>query len=160
PFRRVAELSHTMERFSAGDLDARAPEVGPSEIMAMARTFNSTAESLVRARQRQSEYVTNVLHDLRTPLTAIKLALGYIEPGRPLPPEPCIRELVALIERQLVRINGVVGDVLGATWIEAGELPLLRESVDLRAIASVCVQRFRELAPEHVIDLDMPSSPM
>src|SRR5262245_8122058 len=68
PFRHVADLSSAMEKFSAGDLDARAPEVGPQELVIMARSFNGAAGALVRARQQQAEYVTTVVHDLRIPL--------------------------------------------------------------------------------------------
>lgn len=160
PFRQIAELSQAMERFSSGDLDSRASEDGPRELAVMARTFNASADALVRSRQRQAEYVATAIHDLRTPLTAIQLAVGYIAPERPLPPEPRLRQLVDLICRQLTRINGLIGDVLNATRIEAGELSLLRNPLDLRAIALKSVRLFRALAPEHVIELKMPPQPL
>lgn len=160
PFRRVAAVSRAMERFSAGDLDARAPEEGAREVVVMSRSFNAAAGALVRARQRQTEYVATAIHDLRVPLSAIQLAVGYISPTRPLPPEPRIRQLMELINRQLKRLHGLVGDVLNATWIEAGVLELHRESFDLRTIAATSVQTFRELAPEHVIELDIPEEPV
>jgi signal transduction histidine kinase len=156
PLRQVRALSGAMERFSAGDLDSRAPEAGPRELMVMARTFNAVAGALVRARQRQAEYVATAIHDLRTPLTAIQLAVGYLGPERALPAESRIREVVSLIKRQLTRMNGLVGDVLNATWIEAGEMPLLSERVDLFQVASSSVELFRALAPEHLIDLQGP----
>jgi signal transduction histidine kinase len=160
PFRQISELSRAMEGFSAGDLDSRASEDGPRELAVMARTFNGSADALVRTRQRQTEYVATAIHDLRTPLTAIQLAVGYIAPGRPLPPEPRLRQLVELIGRQLTRINGLIGDILNATRIEAGDLSLLRTPLDLRAIALKAVRLFRSLAPEHVIDLTMPPQPL
>jgi signal transduction histidine kinase len=160
PFRAIAGLSQAMGRFSDGDLDSRAPEVGPRELAIMARSFNATAEALMRARARQTEYLATAIHDLRTPLTAIQLAVGYIAPDRPLPPESRIRGLIELIGRQLTRLNGLVGDVLNASWIESGKLPLLRERFDARPIVAESVQLFRTLAPEHLIDLTMPSEPI
>lgn len=161
PSRQIARLSDAMDRFGSGDLDARAPdEAGPQELVKIARAFNATASALIRARQRQIRYVSTAMHDLRTPLTAIQLAVGYVSPGRPLPPESRIRELVELIGKQLTRLNGAIGDILNATWIEAGEMPLLRSQFDLRSVASESVKFFRELAPDHVIDLKMPAEPL
>jgi signal transduction histidine kinase len=157
----VAELSHAMDSFSSGNLDARATAAGSPELVRMARTFNATAGALVRARQRQAEYISTVIHDVRTPLTAIHLAVSYFDPHRPLPSESRIRDLVQIIERQLTRLNGLVGDTLNATWMEAGgELTLLRSELDLRAVASESVELFRGLAPQHVIALTVPEAPI
>jgi two-component system sensor histidine kinase MtrB len=160
PLRRVAALSDAMTRFRDGDLDSRAPEQGSRELVAMARSFNATAGALLRARQRQSGYVATAIHDLRTPLTAIQLAVGYLTPSRPLPPEARIRDLLRMIGRQLTRLNALTGDVLNSLQIEEGGLTLLREQFDLQAVASESVQMFRELAPEHVIDLEAPPEPL
>jgi signal transduction histidine kinase len=126
----------------------------------MARSFNTTAGALMRGRQRQREYVATAMHALRTPLTTIQLAVGYISPDRPLPPEPRMRGLLDLIGRQLVRLNGLVGDILNATWIDAGELPLLMKRFDLRSIAVGSVKLFQSLSPEHVFHLSMPDEPL
>jgi len=161
PFLHVADLSDAMDRFSSGDMDARANEAGSTELVGMARTFNATASALVRARQRQADYISTVIHDIRTPLTAIHLAVSYFDPKRPLPSEPRVRDLIQLIERQLTRLNGLVGDVLNATWMEAGgELTLLRSEFDLRTVASESVQVFRALAPQHVIEETTPPAPI
>ena len=63
----------------------------------MAHTFNATARNLVEARQRQSEYVATVIHDLRAPLAVVQLATGYVSPDRPMPSEARIRGLFELI---------------------------------------------------------------
>jgi two-component system, OmpR family, sensor histidine kinase MtrB len=160
PFRRIAALSDAMDRFSKGDLDARAPEMGTREVSAMAHTFNATARGLVQARQRQSQYVATVIHDLRAPLAVVQLATGYVSPDRPMPPEQRIRGLFELIGRQLTRLNGLIGDVLNATYIEQGEMTLLRSDFDLRPLVTASVHLFRELAPEHRFELTMPSQPL
>lgn len=160
PLQRIQALSSAMDRFHAGDLDARAPEQGPTELVTMARSFNTAASALVRARRRQSEYVATAINELRTPLTAIQLAVSYLTSGRSLPPERRIRDLVKLIARQLTRVNGLTGDILNATWLEEeGTLTLICKHFDLRDLVSEAANLFRGLAPQHLIEVELPPVP-
>ena len=63
----------------------------------MARIFNTTAAGLQRARHDWLSYAGAVLHDLRTPLSAIQLATQFVSDDKPLPPERRMRELFTLI---------------------------------------------------------------
>jgi signal transduction histidine kinase len=148
-------LERGMRRFAEGDYDARVVETGAPEARAMARTFNQMALALGRARQRQLQYVASVVHDLRNPLSVLQLAAGALGRSSAVL-DRRMQKTAALIRRQIVRMSSIVGDLLNAARIEAGELVLKTADVDLRSVAEEVVDLFQQLAPLHVITLDSP----
>ena len=94
-----------------------------------------------------------MVHDLRNPLAAVQLAVGYVTPKRALPSEGRIREIFAMIDRQLRRLNSLVGDVLNAVQIEAGEIVLRKTPCDLRQLAEESVSLFQSMSPYHQVEL-------
>ena len=73
PLRR---LEATTEALAAGDLSHRAdPDAGAPEIRALARSFNSMTEQLAELLERQRAFAGDASHQLRTPLTALRLQL-------------------------------------------------------------------------------------
>ena len=73
PLRRVRSAT---ERLAAGDLDARAPaDEGPPEIRSLAASFNTMSDRLTGLLQAQRAFAGDASHQLRTPLTALRLRL-------------------------------------------------------------------------------------
>jgi signal transduction histidine kinase len=152
-FAPVRRLARSVDRFAAGDATARAPVSGAEEIRRIAIAQNTMADALARTREDQLRYVATVVHDLRNPLAAVQLAVGYVTPKRPLPPEGRIREIFGMIGRQLRRLNSLVGDVLNAVQIEAGEIVLRKTTCDLGELAEASVSLFRSMSPYHRLEL-------
>ena len=148
-YRPVQAVVESVDRFAGGDLTARAPVGGADEIQRIATAQNTMADALARTRSDQLRYVATVVHDLRNPLAAVQLAAGYVTPERPLPPETRLREIFALIDRQLRRLNSLVGDVLNAVQVDAGELVLRKTVCDLGDLAEASVALFRSMSPYH-----------
>jgi signal transduction histidine kinase len=152
-FAPVRRLARSVDRFAAGDVTARAPVSGAEEIRRIAIAQNTMADALARTREDQLRYVATVVHDLRNPLAAVQLAVGYVTPKRPLPPEGRIREIFAMIGRQLRRLNSLVGDVLNAVQIETGAIVLRKTTCDLGELATASVSLFRSMSPYHQLEL-------
>ena len=76
--RQIRNLSEASTRLGRGELGARAPEEGPKELDALARSFNEMADSLEGSIEAQQEFVANASHQLRTPLTGLRLRLEAI----------------------------------------------------------------------------------
>lgn len=76
----VRDLQHATAVVASGDLATRAPvDAGPPEIRALARSFNAMAQRVEDLIRRQQQFVANASHQLRTPLTALRLRLENAE---------------------------------------------------------------------------------
>ena len=105
--RQIRKLSDASMRLGRGELSARAPEEGPEELEALARSFNRMADSLGGNLEAQREFVANASHQLRTPLTGLRLRLEAIrEEGG------FAAEQAAKAEADLDRLNALVDDLL------------------------------------------------
>jgi signal transduction histidine kinase len=74
--RPLQAVERAVASAGAGDLKSRAPEdAGPPEVRGLARAFNDMAERLEQLLQAQEAFVADASHQLRTPLTALRLRL-------------------------------------------------------------------------------------
>jgi signal transduction histidine kinase len=155
----VFELALTMERFTAGNRSIRARETGPRELREMAERFNQMAAELSRQRASQMAFLGGVAHDIRNPLSAVKMSITVL----------CDRGVERSVEdtallsrialRQIDRLDRMVGDLLEVTRIEAGQLELVLADVDVARLAADVVALLEPTAPAHVFHLAMPETP-
>jgi signal transduction histidine kinase len=126
--RPIRQVEGAARRLADGDLDARAGEVnGPPEVADLARQFDTTAERLAQLVESQRRFVSDASHQLRTPLTALRLRLETMQPSADDAP----RVEAALAETD--RLSRLVQSLLVIARSEAAE-PALAD-VDLAAIA-------------------------
>lgn len=156
-YRPLLGLQRALHSFAHGDRRSRASEVGPTELRDIARAFNGMADSLAEQHNRQLAFLSGVAHDLRNPLSALKISVGLLAPGRPLPKEQNLRQIATLLDKQIDRLNRMVGDLLDTTRIEAGQLDLRLEPCDLREIAQAVVALYQPMATEHQLCLSLPA---
>jgi signal transduction histidine kinase len=139
--RPLSRLRDTAGRLGGGELDARASTQGPAELAALGVSFNRMADALASNLRAQRDFVANASHQLRTPLTGIKLRLEAIraEGG-------AAGENAAKAEEELDRLEALVDDLLAlavaATAVPSGV------TVDLSAVVEDAVERWRGPASE------------
>ncbi|NUO51339.1 MAG: HAMP domain-containing histidine kinase [Polyangiaceae bacterium] len=159
-FAPVLAIEEQMGRFTQGDRSARAPEEGAAEMRSLARGFNEMAATIERQREQQLTFLAGVAHDLRNPLSALKLSNAVIAPDLPLPPEDRIRQTFTRVQRQVDRLERMVFDLLDAARVESGKLDLRFESADLRDVVHASVELFAPTTPNHQIVVDAPDEPL
>ncbi len=139
--RPVRRLVSAADRLGHGDLDARASEGGPRELDTLARAFNRMAETLAANVAAQRDFVANASHQLRTPLTGLKLRLEAIrsEGGE-------AAEQAAKADLEVDRLGALVDDLLELARASSSE-PTGR-SVDLGDQAARAVERWRTPAEQ------------
>lgn len=130
----ISSLTEVAERFSRGELDARAEPEGPLEFVRLAHAFNQMAERLQNNMDNLRGFVMNASHELRTPLTAIRLNLDALQQGALDEPEVATRFLMKTQE-EIDRLNRMVTDLLDLSRIEFNRDNILFVALDLNQIA-------------------------
>lgn len=129
--RPLKEMAETVREFGHGDFDKRMSptQTGrPDEMGELARAFNAMADSLAKAEAQRSEFIANVSHELKTPMTTISGFADGILDGT-VPPE---REAAALetISSETKRLARLVRRMLDLSRLQSGEGITAQEQFD------------------------------
>jgi two-component system, OmpR family, sensor histidine kinase MtrB len=159
-FQPVLNIRDAMTDFAGGKRFARAAEQGPDELRSIAAQFNQLADTLKRQYENQLVFLTGVAHDLRNPLSPLKMSTAVLDSKGGLPPEHQIRSVAAMIARQVDRLDRMIGDLLDASRIEAGNLELRAGSHDARQLARNAFDLFESASSTHWFELKVPDYPV
>lgn len=150
--RPLEDLRSATDAFAAGDFSAEAAPGGPVETRRLARSFNDMAAMIGRLVERQRRFAGDASHQLRTPLTALRLRLEQASDGLE-GVEGTARDHVDAALAEVDRLNHLVGQLLRLARAE-GEI-LERAPVDLSARVQERVEQWRYLAAERGISIDL-----
>ena len=140
--RPLRNLAATARRFEAGDLEARAEPAGAAEQKEVAAAFNDMAERLGVVLAAQREFVANASHQLRTPLTGLRLR---IESARAKSGPETAAELEAA-EQEVERLTRLLTSLL--TLAREGDKPAAPRPVSLARAAERAHERWAAAAAE------------
>ncbi|HEY8770792.1 MAG TPA: HAMP domain-containing sensor histidine kinase [Thermoleophilaceae bacterium] len=143
PMRR---LERTASRVSAGDLSAQASREGSSEQRSLADSFNEMTARLSRMLMSQRDFVADASHQLRTPLTGLRL---HLEEARADPDRAAADQEVGAAIREVDRLAAMVDELLVLSM--AGERDGTGELVSLGDTARRAAGRWAGTAAEHGI---------
>ena len=146
--RPIVRLEEAAQRVAGGDLDARAEVEGTDEQRSLARSFNAMTERLGRTVRAQREFAADASHQLRTPLTGLRLR---IEEARVAESREALEHELDAGLRELDRIAETVDELLVLS--RTGERDTPGEQLDPAEIAETAAQRWRPTAASH--DLEM-----
>jgi len=135
--RRLELLQNGVEKWGEGDLSIRVPEAGQDEVAFLARRFNHAAErieTLVKSHESllasQKSLLANASHELRSPLTRIRMGLELMG----APSSPAFKNEIS---RNIAELDQLIEEILLASRLDAREVDLgTVESVDLIGLAA------------------------
>ncbi|MDE2414295.1 MAG: HAMP domain-containing protein [Comamonadaceae bacterium] len=128
--QRLEQLQRSVQRFGEGDLSVRVAEQGQDEVAALAHQFNAAAARIEALVQSHKSLLANASHELRSPLTRIRMGLELMQGGAP---SPAFR---AEIERNIAELDQLVDEILLASRLDSGAADIgAIEPVDLAGLA-------------------------
>lgn len=158
--RPLLALHAAIEQFVGGHRDARAAEAGAIELRDTAHTFNRMAEQLARQETDRLTFLAGVAHDLRNPLHALRMTTETLRRSGERGGDAHSQRTAALVARQVERLDRMVGDLLDASRIEAGQFELRLEEHDARALIEEVAALYRDTSTLHGIRLHLPEEPV
>ena len=151
--RPLRGLTAAARRVGAGDLAARADERGAREHRDVAHAFNDMTDRLGRSLVAQREFVANAAHQLRTPLTGLRLRL---ESAGLKTEDPALRRDLAAAEREADRLARTVTDLL--TLAREGQPPADVAPLALADAARAALERWEAVAAERPCELRLDAA--
>jgi signal transduction histidine kinase len=151
---RLRRLESAADRIAAGDFDVPIVDRGDDEIGQLALGFDRMRVQLAQLDNARKEFVANASHELRTPLFSLG---GFLEllADEELD-EETRREFFATMQSQLERLTRLSTNLLDLSRVDAGQLTVVEEPVDLTYVARTIVSEL-ELVPVasgHPLDVE------
>ena len=132
----IEAISEAARRLGTGDFTARAPVTGCEELADFATTFNNMAARLQTIDNSRGQFMGNIAHELRTPMTTIKGFIDGMLDGT-IPPESRDHYL-GIVSEEVGRLTRLIKNMLDITKLEAGEYQVNARNYDIwESITSV-----------------------
>lgn len=154
--RPLRQLTTMASGLRDGDLTARAPESGPQEVRTLARTLNNATQTIEVLVRSQRMFVADASHQLRTPLTALRLALDNVADGADDPQS--VREDAERATAEVVRMTRLVNGLLALARADAETTGA--EPVTVGPVIAGRLEVWRAVAEERGVTLNhAPAAP-
>ncbi len=150
--RAVRLLSAGSLAIAEGNYQRRLPEDGQDELTALARNFNRMARTLAEVEASRVELITNVAHELRTPLSALQGYAEALDDGV-MPPS----HAAGAILRETRAIERLTDDLSLVSRVEAGRIDLQSGTVSVELLLNGVRERFGLLAEHRRLTLRVQS---
>jgi signal transduction histidine kinase len=151
---RLRRLESAAERIAGGDFDAPIVDRGTDEIGQLAVAFDQMRVRLAQLDNARKEFVANASHELRTPLFSLG---GFLEllTDEELD-EETRRQFLATMQGQVERLAKLSADLLDLSRVDAGQLDVLEEPVDLGDVARALGHELEHVAAgsDHELEVD------
>jgi len=115
----IQNLTRTSEAIAKGHLERRVTPEGPDEIERLGRAFNQMAEQLQELITREKDFAAHAAHELRSPLTSLRLRLELLQNTARTNP-PVTSTYLAQMEREVAHLQHVVEQLLTLASLEEG----------------------------------------
>lgn len=149
--RPLKEMQVVASRLAEGHLSERFAVDSGDELGTLSRVLNQMTARLEQLENQRQEFLANVSHDLRTPLTSISGFIQGILDGTI--PEQDHQRYLSLAYQETQRLAEIANDLLDMARMRAGQLEFRWEPLDLREIGRETVETLQPLAADRGIDL-------
>jgi signal transduction histidine kinase len=155
--RPLLKLREATDELAKGNLLSQAEEEGPKETKQLARSFNAMALRLGGLIERQRAFSGDASHQLRTPLTSLRLRLEQASDQRVISPEVAQEHIdAALAETE--RLGKLVEQLLHLARSEGAMLE--KEQINISEVIETKANEWRYLADERSVAITIDAQPL
>lgn len=156
----IQDISKGLQAISKGDFEYRVPQKGDDEIGLLAKNINSMADELKksiyeerRSEKLKNELITNVSHDLRTPLTSV---MGYLRlyTEKKYDSDEQAQEYIDIAYKKSISLKELIDDLFEYTKLNNFDIKLDMEVFDINRLARQVIQEIMPVALEKNIKFE------
>ena len=152
----MKEVAGSIAMISSGDFNETMQITGYSEAEDISDKFNSMLSVLQNLEDARQEFVSNVSHELKTPITSVKvLAESLI--GQENVPVELYQEFMVDINEELERMNKIINDLLSLVKMDKSASDLNITSVNINEMLDLILKRLKPIAEKQHVDLVLES---
>ncbi len=150
----IKQLDSVAYAISTGDLKSRVKISGSDEIKRLSETFNKMAENLEKQDLLRKKLISNVAHELRTPITVIKGEVEAMIDGI----VPVDKERLFSIYEEINRVKKILDGIEDLSQAEAGTMWIEKQKIKLTPFLKNISEKFSRLFLEKEISFEFISS--
>ena len=149
PFRKVSE---SIDHISEGSFEERITIDSYNEVVNVAESVNKMINRVEQLESSRQEFVSNVSHELKTPITSIKVLADSLLAQEGAPAE-LYREFMSDITEEIERENKIITDLLSLVKLDrtSGEMNI--SSININELLELTLKRLRPIASKRNIEL-------
>ncbi|MFN0148512.1 MAG: sensor histidine kinase [Dehalococcoidia bacterium] len=151
PLRNIARAARSVAR---GNYRQRVPATGPREVRDLAANFNRMTEDVQRSQQTLRDFLANISHELKTPLTSIRGFSQAMLDGT-IDDKDGIDRSAKIISDESNRVLRLVEELLDLSRIESGQVAMRQEVIDLHELFSHVSEVFALRSEDNGVRLEL-----
>jgi len=133
----LAQINNVAKRFANGEVNRRVYIESKDEIGELANSFNIMAESLEKVENNRRDFISNVSHELRSPITSIKGFIAGIIDG--VIPKDKEGYYLDRVYSEIKRLTRLINDLLDLSAIESGKLKFNMKKININELVRLCI---------------------
>ena len=150
--RPLKLLMKFVQKVTNGQLDQKVDIAGKDEISELGNAFNHMTEQLQRVEHSRQDFVSNVSHELKTPLSSIKVLTESLIFQENVPVE-MYHEFFLDINSEVDRLDNIISDLLTLVRLDRKEIPMNIKTTNLNEMTQAILKRLTPLAKKKEIKM-------
>ena len=154
--RGIKRINQQMEIAGEGQLETQIPVRGFKEFKQLTERYNATISKLMVIDSTRQEFVSNVSHELKTPLTSMKVLADSIN-SMPDAPKELYQEFMEDITNEIERETKIINDLLSLVKMDKSAAGLNVSSVNINELLEQILKRLQPIADKQKVELVLES---
>ena len=149
----LGKITHSMEDLTKGDVEEIVSVSDYTETKAISDAYNNMIRRIRKQEDSRQEFVSNVSHELKTPLTSMKVLADSLTMQGDQVPVELYREFMEDIAAEIDRENKIINDLLSLVKMDKKNADLNIQSININDLLELILKRLRPIAAKSDIEL-------